>query len=186
MTTPYTFCPSCRSTLDHNDAGYLACPSCSFVHWDNPVPVAAAVIPMMHTWLSRAGMPTEDIIDGGLVHVQRDRVPFPGEFCLPCGHIEKHGHPKAELVREVEEETGLVVRIEKLLCICNPMPGEVNQLVISYLCRPVGGRLIAGSDARSVGVFGPDAPLCFRSHRMLQEQWFAGNLGTLTGIDLLV
>ena len=111
-----------------------------------------------------------------------------GEWCLPCGHLTRHSHPKAEGVRETLEETGIDVRIEKILCVCNPMPGEVNQIVISYLARQVGGALKFGDDASNVGVFPSWAmpELCFRSHRMLKDQWFAGNLGQLTGKDLLI
>ena len=43
---PYKFCPVCREALFTNDLGYLECSrgDCSFVFYDNPVPVAAAVI----------------------------------------------------------------------------------------------------------------------------------------------
>lgn len=188
MAPKFIFCPNCSHALERNSSGYLACPECNFVHWNNPVPVVATVVPMIHKWLDAAGIPKLDVPDGGIVLVQRDIGEFAGDWCLPCGHIEQHGHPKAEAVRETEEESGLLVRIEKLLCACNPMPGEVNQMVLSYLARPVGGTLRFGSDARGVGVFTPATmpKICFRSHQMLFDQWFAGNLGTLTGEDLRI
>jgi ADP-ribose pyrophosphatase YjhB (NUDIX family) len=184
----FTFCPYCAIPLKKNPDGFPACSRCGFIHWDNPVPVVACVIPMRHYWLKLAGIPTDGIPDGGLVIIQRGKQPFKDGFCFPCGYMEKHGHPKAECVREALEETGLEVRIEKMLCACNPMPGEVNQIVISYLARPVGGRLRAGSDAKAVYVLSRSdrRQLCFRSHRMLREEYEAGNVGRLTGQDLLI
>jgi len=183
----YKSCPYCASLLKRNAQGFLAC-ECGFVHWDNPVPVVACVVPMQHRWLVDAGISTAGIPDGGLLLVQRDKQPFEGEWCFACGFMEKHGHPKDEAARETMEETGIRVRIERMLCACNPMPGEINQIVISYLARPVGGILKHGDDARSVGVFTREnmPELCFRSHRMLRDQWFAGNLGDRTGEDLLI
>lgn len=160
--------------------------SCGFVHYDNPVPVVAVLVPMAHEFLTQAGMAIQDIPNSGIVLVQRRNPPFVGRWCLPCGYINKHGYPKAEAAREVREETGLIVRIEKILCICNPMPGGVNQLTISYLGRPAGGTLQAGDDASNVGVFAEvDLPdVCFRSHRMILDQWFKEEFGGLTGHDL--
>jgi 8-oxo-dGTP diphosphatase len=184
----FKFCPYCTTPLSKNEKGYLACSACPFIHWDNPIPVVAVVIPMDHWFLGIANIETEGIPDGGIVLVRRGIPPFVGEWCLPCGHLERHGHPKAEAVREVEEESGLVVRLEKILCNCNPMPGELNQITLSYLGRPVGGKLKAGDDASEVGVFAKDnlPKICFRSHRMLVDRWFAGELGKLTGQDLLI
>jgi ADP-ribose pyrophosphatase YjhB (NUDIX family) len=183
----YQFCPYCTAPLEKNDEGFMAC-SCGFVHWDNPVPVVACVIPMQHYWLKRAGIPTDGIPDGGIVIVERGNPPFVGGVCLPSGFMNKHGLPKAETCREILEETGLVIRIERMLCACNPMPGEVNQIVLSYLARPVGGILRAGSDAKEVYVVDAKDPrqLCFRSHRMLRAEYEAGNIGALTGEDLLI
>ena len=183
----FDYCPRCREKLTTNPDGYRAC-GCGFVHYDNPTPVVAIVVPMMHLFLDFMKTDTSGILDGGLVLVRRGQPPFVGKWCLPCGHIEQFGHPKAEGARETHEECGLTVRMEKLLCICNPMPVEINQIVISYLARPVGGILRAGDDASAVGVFTPEnrPDICFRSHRMLFDRWFEGSLGTLTGNDLVI
>lgn len=183
----YRYCPRCAKELVTNNEGYPAC-ECGFVHYDNPVPVVAGVIPIQRRFFEEKGMPATGIPEAGLVMVRRGQPPFFGEWCLPCGYMEKHGHPKNEVVREVLEETGIETRVEKLLCACNPAPGEVNQTVISYLLRPVGGFLRYGSDVSAVRVFSRDnAPrACFRSHQMLIDHWFAGELGELTGKDLLI
>lgn len=182
----FTHCPSCCQELRRNSDGYPACPICGFVHYDNPIPTVTCVVPMLHSFLLKVGMSIDGIPDGGLLLVKRAKEPFPGQWCLPCGFIERHAHPKAEGVRETHQETNVLVRIEKILCVCNPMPGEVNQIVVSYLARPVGGAITAGDDAADARVFAHEEMphLCFRSHQMLADQYFAGKLGTLTGEDL--
>jgi ADP-ribose pyrophosphatase YjhB (NUDIX family) len=181
----YAFCPHCARALRLNKEGLPSC-VCGFTHWDNPVPVVACLVPMQREWLKKTHLPYEEFPDDGVLLVQRNRAPFAGEWCLPCGFMNKHGHPKEEATREVFEETGVHVRIEKMLCACNPMPGEINQIVISYLARPIGGILRAGDDARDARVFSrDDAPdLCFRSHQMLLDHWFGGHISGLTGVDL--
>lgn len=182
---PYIYCPHCAKQLDRVVKGRKAC-ACGFVHWDNPTPVVVCVVPMYHEWLRKAGISTLGIPDGGLLAVRRGTDPFKGSWCLPCGYMEPHGHPKAEAAREVLEETGIIVRIEKIISTCNPVPGEINQVVTSYLARPVGGVLKAGDDAVDAQVFSQHnmPPLCFRSHRMLHQQWYSGMIGELTGKDL--
>ena len=185
----YRYCPFCRTPMKRNAEGILACQDaqeCGFVHYDNPIPVVAVLIPMAHEFLAQAGMAVQDIPDKGIVLVRRKNPPYVGEWCLPCGYMNQYGNPKAEAAREALEETGLIVRAEKILCVCNPVPGAVNQLTISYLARPVGGILQAGDDASQVGVFAEvDLPdVCFRSHRMVLDRWLAGEFGALTGQDL--
>jgi ADP-ribose pyrophosphatase YjhB (NUDIX family) len=121
-----------------------------------------------------------------IIMVKRGIPPFKGEWCLPCGYINRHEIPKVAAVREMQEETGLTVRLEKILCVCNPMPGEINQITISYLARIAEGSLKAGDDAEDVQIFRKEnCPTpCFRSHNMLVEKWWDGRLGDVTGKDL--
>jgi ADP-ribose pyrophosphatase YjhB (NUDIX family) len=66
---------------------------------------------------------------------------------LPGGGVEAHESPWDAVIREVMEEVGLVVRVERLLGIyAAPMRSSV---VLNFLCVPVGGtiRLSDESDA---------------------------------------
>lgn len=189
----YQFCPFDKMGLIKQvieGEEFLACPKdgCGYVHWDNPIPTVATLVAMPHYWLNIAGISTAGIPNNGIVLIRRGIPPFKGEWCLPCGYISRHGHPKAEAVKEVREETGLETRIEQLICVCNPMAGEVNVNVVHYLARPVGGVLQAGDDAEEVGVFSEyDLPkICFRSHAKVVRHWFSGDLGKLTGDDLVI
>lgn len=62
----------------------VVCISCEFVHWDNPKPVTATLVPM----------------NGGIVLVKRKYEPYIGDWCLPGGFIEGHEDPdQSELAK---------------------------------------------------------------------------------------
>ena len=95
-------CPSCAKELQTtfvNGQDRLVCFDCEFVHWDNPIPVTATIVPM----------------DAGIVLVRRKYPPFVDDWCLPGGFIEGYESPEASAIREVEEEKGLKVEIGRLL-----------------------------------------------------------------------
>jgi 8-oxo-dGTP diphosphatase len=175
----FNYCPLCATPLTDKD-GLMQCwEGCrKYTHYDNPVPVVSCLIPY-----------TTD--HPAVVVVQRGVDPFKGEWCLPCGFINKGETPKAAAAREALEETSLVVRHEKLLSACAPSMSEMedsrlNVLVIFYMSRAVGGRLMRGDDAIDAKVFhkGNIPKLCFRSHQMIVDEFFKGTWGQLTGVDL--
>jgi 8-oxo-dGTP diphosphatase len=193
MARPFLYCPYDMSVLVPTVVEaeeYASCPKlgCNFIHWDNPVPTVSVLVPMVHSFLIEAGMSTIGVPDGGVLLVQRKNPPFAGGWCLPCGFNKRHSHPKQQAAAEVKEESGIEVMLEQLVCLCNPVPGEVNQTVAHYVGRPVGGSLESGSDAADAWVFGENAlpEVCFRSHRKMIRHWFAGELGTLTGKNLVL
>jgi ADP-ribose pyrophosphatase YjhB (NUDIX family) len=174
----FNYCPNCGTPLGTNDAGLRHCyDGCrEFTHYDNPVPVVSCLIPMQE----------------GIVLVQRGVEPFKGHWCLPCGFIDQGETPKVAAAREALEETRLVVRHEKLLSACAPSMSEkkedsrLNVLVVFYMSRPVGGRLMHGDDAVDAKIFhqGNLPDICFRSHQMVVDEYFKGTWGQLTGKDL--
>jgi len=66
---------------------------------------------------------------------------------LPGGRVESNESPWDAAVREVTEEVGLLVRVERLLGVY-AVPARAD-LVLNFLCVPVGGaiRLSDESDA---------------------------------------
>ncbi len=160
MSMAFMYCPMCRKKLAKNDEQYMACPEkkCGFVHWDNPIPVVAGIV-LMHP---------------GIVIVQRKLDPCAGEWCLPCGYVEKGGHPPHEIIREIKEEAGIDARVLLELGTINPNPGKSNQIITFYLCEYTYGALRAGSDAIAVmQCTTPDMvpKLCFLSHNERLEEW---------------
>ena len=172
MAKTWKFCPVCANPLQprtFEDRPLLTCSKdgCNFVDWNSPTVVCAAFVP----------------VDGKILLVQRDIQPFAGQWCLPRGFLQTDESPKAGTRREVAEETGLTVRMVRMLSACNPSPSNfpLNQVTLFYLARVVGGDLHKGSDARDVGWFSIAAlpKLCFRSDIQLINEWIAGEHGTL-------
>jgi 8-oxo-dGTP diphosphatase len=88
--------------------------------------------------------------------VQRARNPLKDYWSLPGGLIEPGEEIEVALKREVLEETGLIVRPQKLFEIFERiMPDaegriEYHYILHDYLCTVVGGELKAGDDASRV------------------------------------
>jgi 8-oxo-dGTP diphosphatase len=87
--------------------------------------------------------------DGGrLLLVFRSRPPAAGTWSLPGGRIEPGESAEAACVREVDEETGLVVDVVRHVGqVERPAPGGGTFVIDDYACRTVGGALRAGDDA---------------------------------------
>lgn len=88
---------------------------------------------------------------GRLLVVRRGRQPFAGYWSLPGGRVEPGEDDAAAVVREVAEETGIVVVVGALLgTLERPAPGGGVFDIRDYRCAVSGGALIAGDDATAV------------------------------------
>lgn len=120
MSQVFKFCPRCTQPLSMApvDQGppRLRCPNsaCGFVHWDNPVPVVAAVVEHQ-----------------GEVVLARNRLWPPKMFALITGFLEKDDpDPASGVLREVDEELGLKGRVAGFI---GHYPFErMNQIIIAY------------------------------------------------------
>lgn len=65
-------------------------------------------------------------------------------WSLPGGYIKEKEHPREGLAREIEEETGLIVRVDKELKIRTDR--ETARLDISLLGHYVGGEFRASDE----------------------------------------
>ena len=113
-----TYCPQCRSTLELKPVDgtkRLACQNdpCGFVHWDNPVPVVAALVLYHDHYLiaRHAGWPK-------------------GLFSLITGYLERNETPEQAVVREVAEELGLLSQVKRHIGNYSFM--KKNQLILAY------------------------------------------------------
>jgi NAD+ diphosphatase len=118
MSRPYRFCPQCGQTLQFVPMGGVqrnACvaPGCGYVHWDNPVPVVAAIVEY------------ENRI------VLARNVAWPKDwYALVTGFLERGEDPATGVMREVKEELDLDP-------VCANFVGlyefhRMNQLIIAY------------------------------------------------------
>ena len=70
---------------------------------------------------------------------------------LPGGGMEKGESPWDGVLREVMEETGLKVEVIKLLGIYSKP--DVNEIVFSFLCKPIAGKLTLNDEADKIEYF---------------------------------
>ncbi|MGH8860820.1 MAG: NUDIX hydrolase [Jatrophihabitantaceae bacterium] len=86
--------------------------------------------------------------DGRLLLTLRGHAPSAGTWSLPGGRCRPGEVAANACVREVAEETGLQVRVERLVGrVERAGPGDVGYDIADFACTVVGGRLRAGDDA---------------------------------------
>lgn len=95
----YVYCPRCGTRLAESERGgrrRAVCPTpeCGFTHWDNPIPVVAAIVEQDdHLILVRS--------HGWSEHA----------FALVAGFLERGESPEQGVLREVREEIGIEARV---------------------------------------------------------------------------
>jgi ADP-ribose pyrophosphatase YjhB (NUDIX family) len=128
------------------------CETCGHIHFEEPKVAAAALIQE----------------EAQVLLVRRIMEPMQGSWTLPAGFIDIDEDPALAAVREVEEETGLIVHIDELLDVIYGKE-HLNgaSIVILYQAHIVGGELQAGDDVDAAAFFDPNdlPPLAFEATR---------------------
>ncbi len=110
--------------------------------------------------MSQRLYPSRPIVGVGGVIVDGDRVvlvkrrfePLAGRWSIPGGTLEVGEALEEGVARELQEETGLVVRVGPMIEVFDRIlrddDGRVRYhfVLVDYLCLPVGGTLEAGDD----------------------------------------
>lgn len=92
--------------------------------------------------------------DGSFITMTKAFYP-PGIFRLPTGGVEAGETIEAALRREVDEETGLEIIIERLLAVTGYFTeGAPVFICFTFLVREVGGTLAAKDLAERVAAYG--------------------------------
>lgn len=99
--------------------------------------------------------------DGNVVLVRRKYEPLKGTWSLPGGAVELGETLEECVAREMQEETGLDVRVGPVIEVFDRISrdpeGRVHYhyVLVDYLCWRIGGALRAGSDVDDVALADP-------------------------------
>jgi 8-oxo-dGTP diphosphatase len=159
------FCPNCGSPMtDRYVFGRTrrACAACGFVFFREPKLAVGALVEQA----------------GKVLLVRRAVDPRLGTWCLPAGYVEYDEGPVEAVIREVKEETGVVIRVKELLAAYHVRsdPRGLGVILI-YRAVPESGALAPGDDASEAAYFGPDElprNLAFASTRRALLRWRCG------------
>jgi 8-oxo-dGTP diphosphatase len=143
-----------------------ACPRCGYVAWGNPKPAVGVLVER----------------GGKVLLVRRERAPYKGYWDIPGGFAEAGEAPDKAAAREVREESGLRVKIDRLVGAYHDTyreeTGTDHTFNVYYAAHPVGGRETPGDDATELCWFDVDAlpkRLAFPGHtRAAMRDWRKG------------
>jgi mutator protein MutT len=101
------------------------------------------------------------VIEGNVVLIRRRFEPLAGQWSLPGGAVELGETLEDTVVREMREEVGLDVEVGPVIEVFDRIMLDEDRRVryhyvlVDYLCWPLGGDLMAGSDVDSVALVDP-------------------------------
>ena len=155
------FCSQCGSALRRRlrfGQKRRVCPECGHIHFDDPK-VAVGVVAQRQ---------------GRILLVRRNLEPHLGEWSFPSGYVDAGEVLEEAAVRETKEETGLDVRIQRLLGAYSSAGERV--IFIAYAALVTGGRIEVGAECQDVRLFPPDSlpPLAFSHDAAILRAWRLG------------
>ena len=152
------FCPSCASLLEEKDIEGRMRPVCTecgrTIFYD---PKVSAIC----------------IVERGdkLLLVKRGNEPGYGLWSLPGGYVDRGEVVEAAAAREVWEETGLTVEIDRLVGLFSVAGNAV--MVAAFSAKETGGQLKPGPETLDLGFFSLDdlPPLAFPRDEQIWARW---------------
>lgn len=133
----FKYCPYCRGELEAKNSTSV-CQSCGRkIHLSSSP--AASILPVK---------------EGKVLLARRGKEPKKGSVDVVGGFLEPGEHPEEGVIREAKEETGLDIKIVKLLGVYmgnyEYQGEEVKTLNFYYIGRVVGGKMKAQDDVASL------------------------------------
>lgn len=154
------FCPLCGTPTEEKELfgkTRPVCPECGWIHFADPKVAAAVLIEQ----------------DGRVLLVRRANEPFRGLWTLPAGFVDAREDPAEAAARECLEETGLSVRVMRVLDVVAGREHERGaDFVIVYLAEVLAGKLSPMDDADAADWFPRDhlPPLAFNATKKVLAQ----------------
>jgi ADP-ribose pyrophosphatase YjhB (NUDIX family) len=127
----YKYCPRCKSDLKNTDEAFV-CDNCGAKIYKNSAPTSSVLI-----------------IDKDKVLLSKRKFePFKGKYDIIGGFLKNGEDPITGVLRETEEETGLKIKIIKLLGVYMDTygPGGMHTLNFNYVGKIISGKMKAADD----------------------------------------
>ena len=158
MSPDSKYCTACAAVLEVRkvaDSQRSVCPACGRVVYDDPKVAAICIVER----------------DLKVLMVKRGNQPGIGLWSMPGGYVDRGEVVEEAATREVLEETGLAVEVERLIGLFSKRAHPV--IVAAFAAREVGGTLKAGPEALDVGFFSLDdlPPLAFAGDLSILDGW---------------
>ena len=152
------YCPVCATLLvsrDVADRQRPVCPECGHVVFYDPKVAATCIVER----------------DAKVLMIKRGIQPGLGLWSIPGGYVDRGEVVEEAAIRELLEETGLVVEVDRLVGLFSERDHPV--IVAAFVGRQVGGTLAAGPEALDVGFFSLDElpPLAFPRDLSILARW---------------
>ncbi len=156
-----TYCRECGHALEERIAFGKTrgvCSNCGYTHFEDPKVAVGVVVEK----------------DGGIVLGRRNHDPKMGCWSFPSGFVDAGEVPEDAAVREVEEETGVLVQLDRLLGVYSRAGERV--IFVAYAGHAIGGKLEAGEECIEVAVFPRDSlpELAFPNDGAILAAWSSG------------
>src|SRR5258706_1636539 len=139
------FCPRCGNEVARQEKFGLVrpvCPQCGWIYFVDPKVAAAVLI--------------EE--NGRVLLVRRANEPYRGLWTLPAGFINGGEDPAEAAARECLEETGLSVRVKRVLEVIAGREHERGaDFIIVYEAEVLSGEVRPADDADAGEMFSRDA-----------------------------
>ncbi len=162
----YRFCPSCGGALEKRsvkagDPERLVCAACGFVFYLDPKVAVGTII---------------QTDDSRLVLVRRAIEPGYGLWVFPGGYVDRGEIITAAALREAKEESGLDVRLDRLVNIYSYPDAAV--IIVVYAATALSAELCADDECLEARLFRADEipwdELAFRSTREALQDYLDG------------
>jgi len=163
---PYSHCPLCGADLElrslkPTEPDRLVCTRCGFIFYQDPKVAVGTII--------RNG---EDHI----VLVRRAIQPGYGKWVFPGGFVDRGEELQSAARREAREESGLEVRLDRLVNIYSYSDAAV--IIVVYAATAIGGDLCGDEECLEAKLFRaeeiPWDDLAFRSTREALRDFLDG------------
>jgi 8-oxo-dGTP diphosphatase len=162
----YRFCPACGGPLETrslkaSDPDRLVCAACGFVFYLDPKVAVGTII---------------TTADSRLVLVRRAIEPGYGLWVFPGGFVDRGEELTTAAIREAREESGLEVRLDRLVNIYSYPSAPV--IIVVYAATAMSGELCGDEECLEAKLFrADDLPwdeLAFQSTREALRDYLSG------------